>query len=167
MAGLPGTGKTTLARVLAARLNGVVLGKDEVRAALFPESLIDYTAEQDDLCMNAVLSAAQYLANHDDIPFIFLDGRTFSRASQIQAVIAAANACGAAWKILHLSCPDDVVRARLKQGVAENHLARNRNFKLYSELKTRFEPITMPKLDVDTSQTLKECEESSAAYLVA
>ena len=35
MAGLPGTGKSTLARALAQRLAGAVLDKDEIRAALF------------------------------------------------------------------------------------------------------------------------------------
>jgi DNA polymerase III delta prime subunit len=35
MAGLPGTGKTTLARELARRTQGALLGKDEIRAACF------------------------------------------------------------------------------------------------------------------------------------
>ena len=35
MAGLPGSGKTTLARELARHTEGCVLGKDEIRAALF------------------------------------------------------------------------------------------------------------------------------------
>ena len=96
MAGLPGTGKTTLARALAERVNGVVLSKDEVRAALFPEHLIDFSVEQDDLCMNAVIRAAQYLAKPECASFIFFDGRTFSRSYQIEQVITAAETCGAA-----------------------------------------------------------------------
>ena len=35
MAGLPGTGKSTLAQALAQRLPGAVLDKDAIRAALF------------------------------------------------------------------------------------------------------------------------------------
>lgn len=35
MAGLPGTGKTTLARELAVRVGGRVLSKDEIRHTLF------------------------------------------------------------------------------------------------------------------------------------
>jgi predicted kinase len=163
MAGLPGTGKTTLARALAPRLNGVVISKDEVRAALFPRHLIDYTTEQDDLCMDAVLRAAQYLATHQGVPFIFLDGRTFSRAYQIDSAIAAANSCAASWKILHLLCPDETVRQRLRQDDAEDHPAKNRDFNLYLQMKPHFEPITRPKLDVDTSLNLEEncrkCEE--------
>jgi predicted kinase len=37
MAGLPGTGKSTISRVLAAEVGGLVLDKDNVRAALFPD----------------------------------------------------------------------------------------------------------------------------------
>jgi predicted kinase len=44
MAGLPGTGKSTLARVLANDLGGVVLDKDVIRAALFPAALIEYSS---------------------------------------------------------------------------------------------------------------------------
>ena len=43
-AGLPGTGKSTLARALAERLDAAILDKDRVRGALFPGALTDYTA---------------------------------------------------------------------------------------------------------------------------
>ncbi len=166
MAGLPGTGKTTLARALATRLSGAVISKDEVRAALFPAHLIDYSAEQDDLCIDAMMRAAQYLATSQRVPFVFLDGRTFSRADQMEHVIAAAESCGARWRILHLWCPDEVAKARLEEGHAGNHLAKNRNFTLYRELNTRFEPITRPKLDIDTSHSVEESVDRCAAYLM-
>jgi predicted kinase len=143
-----------------------VISKDEVRAALFPERLIDYSAAQDDLCMDAAIRAAQYLATRQRVPYIFLDGRTFSRAYQIDAVITAANACGARWKILHLFCPDKIARQRLEQGRIENHVARNRDFKLYLELQACFEPITRPNLHVDTSRSLEESVEQSRVYLM-
>ena len=58
MAGLPGTGKSTLAGRLAAELGGVVLNKDAVRALLFPPPVLDYSREQDDLVMQAIYAAA-------------------------------------------------------------------------------------------------------------
>ncbi len=60
-AGLPGTGKSTLAKALAERLGAAILDKDRVRGALFPGLLTDYSAEQDQLCMRAMLEAAAYL----------------------------------------------------------------------------------------------------------
>jgi predicted kinase len=41
MAGLPASGKSTLAARLASELAGVVLSKDQVRAALFPPPVLD------------------------------------------------------------------------------------------------------------------------------
>ena len=63
MAGLPGTGKSTLARELAHRTDGAVLGKDEVRAALFAPEDIEYSVAQDDFVMDIMLQAATYLLN--------------------------------------------------------------------------------------------------------
>ena len=60
LAGLPGTGKSTLARALAERMPAVVLDKDRVRGALFAGALTDYSAEQDRVCMRAMLEAAAY-----------------------------------------------------------------------------------------------------------
>jgi predicted kinase len=45
LAGLPGTGKSTLATALADRLSAVILDKDRVRDALFPGPATDYSAE--------------------------------------------------------------------------------------------------------------------------
>ena len=50
MAGLPGTGKSTLARRLAQRLPGAVLDKDVIRAALFEPVHVEYSLAQDDFC---------------------------------------------------------------------------------------------------------------------
>ena len=42
MAGLPGTGKSTLAAALAEALPAVVLDKDKLRAGLIPPDKIEY-----------------------------------------------------------------------------------------------------------------------------
>ncbi len=165
MAGLPGTGKTTLANALAATLKGIILSKDVVRAALFPAHLIDYTREQDDLCMEALLSAAEYIAARESL-FIFLDGRTFSWEYQIERVIQSANRCGCAWKILRLSVPDSVAEERLRSKAGEEHPAKNRGFDLYLELKSKSEPIRRRHLEVDTAKDLQGCVELCREYLL-
>ena len=90
LAGLPGTGKSTLARALAGRLDAAILDKDRVRAALFPGALIDYSASQDQVCMRSMLAAAVYLTEHRRVHFIFFDGRTFSTQAQRDEVLLAA-----------------------------------------------------------------------------
>ena len=94
-AGLPGTGKSTLARVLARRLPAAILDKDSVRSALFPGELTDYSPEQDQLCMAAILHAAVYLTERRRVDYIFFDGRTFSTRAQIEDVLRAAASAGA------------------------------------------------------------------------
>ncbi len=47
----------------------------------------------------------------------------------------------------------------------DKHAAKNRDPLLYFLVKSYFEPITLPKLDVDTSRPLEECVEQCVAYL--
>ena len=150
LAGLPGTGKSTLARALADRVCGAILDKDRVREALFPGPLTDYTRVQDDLCMRAIFHAAAYLTKNARAEFIFLDGRTYSRREQIDDAVSAAEQAGAAWKILHLICTDEVAEQRLARVDAGNP-ARNRSAALYREIKARFEEIRLPHIVVDTT----------------
>jgi predicted kinase len=166
MAGLPGTGKSALAKALVARLDGVVLNKDDVRSVLFPGALTDFSREQDDLVFDAILRAAGYLAGRGRVQFIFLDGRTFSRREQIERAIHAAEEAGCAWKILLAVCPDTVAESRLIAGAAE-HPAANRTVEMYREMKARFAPIIYPHLEIDTSQSLEICVERGLRYLGA
>jgi predicted kinase len=169
LAGLPGTGKSTLAEALAERLGGIVLSKDKVRAALFPPGAIDYSSSQNDFCMSIVLMAAQRISSYGqmsegNVPFIFLDGRTFSRARDLRDVVRAATEVHADCRILLLSCPDELALERIRKSRGE-HLAGDRDADLYRQVKARFEPITLPKLYVDTSRSLEECVEQCVAYL--
>jgi predicted kinase len=149
-AGLPGTGKSSLARALAERLGAAILDKDRVRGALFPDALTDYSPEQDQLCMRAILDAAAYLTERRRVQYIFLDGRTFSTRGQIEEVLLAANQAGARWRILHLTCADAVAEQRLARN-DPGHPAKNRDPSLYRTIQQRFEPILQPKLEVDTT----------------
>ena len=150
LAGPPASGKSTLAGALQDRLKAIVLDKDRIRNALFPGALTDYSSEQDDLCMRAILDAAAYLTSHNRAAFIIFDGRSFSRKQQIDEVLSAAELAGAAVKILHLSCANSTAGERLRPN-HQAHPARNRDMALYLKVKQSFEPIPHPKLDIDTT----------------
>src|SRR5665811_249326 len=98
MAGLPGTGKTALSEALAEQLGGIVLSKDKIRAALFPPRAINYSSAQNDFCMSVILMAAQRIASEHIVPFIFFDGRTFSRSRHVEEVVRAASEAGADYR---------------------------------------------------------------------
>jgi adenylylsulfate kinase len=154
MAGLPGTGKSTLARALAARTGGAVLDKDEIRDALFASADIEFSTEQDDFCMEVMLETAGYLLRKDARRFVFLDGRPFSRGYQIERVIEYAQELGQPWRILECVCSQETVRRRIEE---QTHLAGNRDFALYLRVKARFEEIRLEKTIVDTERPLEAC----------
>jgi adenylylsulfate kinase len=166
MAGLPGTGKTTLARELAAQTSGRVLSKDEIRHAIFAADEIEYAARQDDFCMQVMLETAAYFLRSDPERFVFLDGRTFSRRYQIDNVLTAAVALHQSWRILECVCPEELAMRRLEQQAAmRTHPAGNRNFELYLQVRERFEAITVRKTVIDTAQPMKACVDQALAAL--
>ena len=158
MAGLPGTGKTTLARELAQRTSGRVLSKDEFRHTIFLPDEIEYSSRQDDFCLQLMLETAGFLLSQDAARIIFLDGRPFSRRYQIENVLTAANSLHQSWRILECVCSEESACKRLEGDAgAGSHVAGNRNFQLYREVKDRFETISLPKILIDTDQTLEQC----------
>jgi predicted kinase len=166
MAGLPGTGKTTLAGALAARISGRVISKDEVRHALFTRDEIDYSSRQDDFCLQIMLQTAAQLLERNPARVIFLDGRPFSRRYQIENAMNVAAVLDQSGLILECVCPEEVSRHRLEdQSGLGTHPAENRNFQLYLEVKSRFEAITLPKTVIDTSQPLETCVERALTVL--
>jgi adenylylsulfate kinase len=158
MAGLPGTGKSTLARELAARTSGRVLSKDEIRQAIFRPEEIEYSTRQDDYCLQVMLETAGYLLERNPGRVIFLDGRPFSRRYQIENVLGAAASLRQPWRILECVCSDETARQRLAADAVNGaHPAGNRDYQLYLEVKARFEAITHPKTIIDTELLLETC----------
>jgi predicted kinase len=166
MAGLPGTGKTTLAHELAKFTGGRVIGKDEVRQALFLSEEIEYSSRQDDFCVQVMLQTAGELLQQDGNRVVFLDGRTFSRRFQIDNVVNAAASLHQGWRILECVCSQDLARQRLeRQAALGTHPAGNRDFRLYLEVRSRFEAITLPKAVIDTEKPLPACIEQALVAL--
>jgi predicted kinase len=166
MAGLPGTGKSTLAGQLALRTSGRVLSKDEFRHALFAPEEIEYSTRQDDFCQELMLQTAGYLLARNRERMILLDGRPFSRRYQIENVVAAAASLHQTWRILECVCSDESVRRRLETDANRGeHPAGNRDYALYSEVKARFEQILHPKAVIDTDQPIDICIKLAMAAL--
>ena len=140
MAGLPGSGKSTVARQIAEQLQAAILSKDTVRHALFPAELVEYSDRQDDFVIDVLLQTAAFIWEAHPAKTVILDGRTFSRRSQRKRVIDFAEKTGQKWRIVECVCADEVARERLIRS-DENHPAANRTPALYDEVKARWEPI--------------------------
>ncbi len=71
-----------------------------------------------------------------------------------------------AWRILECVCSEETAKQRLETESASSvHRAGNRDYKLYLELRARFEAITMPKTVIDTDQPLEVCVRQALAAL--
>lgn len=168
IAGLPGTGKSTLARALAQQFPGAVLDKDAIRASLFPPAYVEYSQSQDDFCGEIMLQTAAYLLSKHPEQHILLDGRTFSRRYQRDRVIEFCSQAGTASAILECVCSEASALGRIAEAVAANsHLAANRTPELYREIRKAWEPIDQPKLVIDTDESLESCVDRALRYLTA
>lgn len=166
MVGLPGTGKSTLARALAGRCEGVVLDKDAIRAALFAPAHIAYSREQDDFCQQIMLLTAEYLLPRNLTLRIFLDGRPFSRRYQREQVQDTIIRLHTPLAIIECTCSEAGALERLRQDRESGaHVAANRSAELYAAIKAGFEPLNEPRLTVNTDNPLAECVQQAEAYL--
>jgi adenylylsulfate kinase len=167
MAGLPGTGKSTIAGRLAAELGGVVLSKDVVRSALFPPPVLDYSAVQDDVAMSAVFAAARYLLTKKPGVAVILDGRTFSKSAQVAALMDLGRGVGQEPLVIECVCDESTARERLdRDAAAGTHPAGNRTGDLHAAVKATAEPLATPRLVLDTGRTTPdECLAAALAYL--
>jgi len=166
MAGLPGTGKSTVARSLAQRLLGAVIDKDIIRAALFTPEHVEYSRAQDDFCLEIMLQTAAYLLGRNLSLYVLLDGRTFSRRYQRERVLEFCSQLESRWAIVECVCSEQTALARLEKAAAErSHPAMNRGPIVYHQIRKAWEPIDDPKLVVDTEASLDSCTERAMQYL--
>jgi predicted kinase len=166
MAGLPGTGKSTVARALAQHLSAAVLDKDIIRAALFSPERVEYSRVQDDFCQEIMLQTAAYLLGRNSSLCVLLDGRTFSRRYQRDRVIEFCSQLRTRWAILECVCSEQTALARLEKAAAERiHPATNRTPDLYHQIRKAWEPIDYPKLVIDTEASLDSCVGRATQYL--
>jgi adenylylsulfate kinase len=157
MAGLPGTGKSTLARALASHTGGAVLDKDTIRAALFGDA-VEYSPDQDDFVLDVMLQTAMWIVARDRRRPVIIDGRVFSRNAQLAVVTGFADKIAVDWHVIECICLDETARRRLEEDRARGtHLAGNRTWELYLEVKRRFEPIPEPKTVINTDLPLDQC----------
>jgi adenylylsulfate kinase len=166
IAGLPGTGKSTLARALAQRLPGAVLDKDTIRPALFQPPYVEYSLAQDDFCQGIMLQTAAYLLAKNAELHVFLDGRTFSRRYQRERAIEFCRQVGTTWATLECVCAEQTALARLAEAMeTRTHPAANRTAELYRQVRDSWEPIERPKLVIDTDGSLDFCVDLALRYL--
>jgi predicted kinase len=159
LTGLPGSGKSSLARFLAAQFSLEVIDRDRIRADLFPER--GYSAAEKQAANAAVFDAlrAQCIAGRSSL----LDGMTFSRERERWIVKSIAMQYGFACCILWLDCPVEIAVERVTD---QAHPARDRSPALVREVAARFEPPE-DAVRIDATLSAAEIRDIAAAALAA
>lgn len=145
LCGLPGAGKSTLARCLLDELPLREINRDTIRQALFP--LCAFSGAEKNAANEAV--SAALVANCQLAFSSLIDGMTFSTADQRHGFARLAHREGARFLLLHLDCPADVAQARL--ATADRHPAGDRNTALVNHVQQRFEPPGDEALRLDAT----------------
>jgi predicted kinase len=158
MAGLPGTGKSTLARALASAIGARVLDKDLVRAELFGSDRIEYSRTQDDHCVQRIFETIDRLRPLNEERFVIFDGRTHSRREQIRALEEFVASRSLPWCLIECTCSESIAIARIERDrAAKAHVALNRTTDLYRQIASSADPIEIERLGVDTgTATIEE-----------
>jgi predicted kinase len=141
--GLPGVGKTTLARSVASRTGANILSSDKIRKELIKYPA--YTRAEGRLVYDVLILLAKYLtaAGIDCI----LDA-TFNRERSRKEVENKLGSNNVQLYVIECTCPEDVVLERLKN---RRNDYSDAGHAIYSKMKSIYEPVQGQRLDVNTS----------------
>lgn len=151
MVGLPGTGKSTLARRLSALLPAPIVESDRVRRVLFkwPRHTLNESRRVHQVCRVLI---EQLLRQGSSVIF---DATNLIEAHRT-LIYEIADRLRIPLVILFVTAPPEVVRERLegrgRQRDPED--ASEATWSVYERMRRHMEPIGRPYLEVDTSRDL-------------
>ncbi|HYX54633.1 MAG TPA: ATP-binding protein [Nitrososphaeraceae archaeon] len=142
--GLPGVGKTTIAKDLAPLINAVVLSTDKIRKELIPNPT--YKKQEKKLIYNVLLIVAKYL--HQAGINCILDA-TFNTENSRKELRKKLGLSQEQICIVECICPDDIVISRLKDRKNDYSDA---DISIYKKMKRIYQPIKEEHIILDTNQ---------------
>lgn len=167
LAGLPGVGKSRLALGLAPHLGAVILNRDSIRDCIFPARFLDYSPDQNEVATRVMLLVLEYLLARTSAGSIIIEGKPFSRASEIDVVRQCVRDGGGSLTILHCVAEPSVIDRRLVEDISRDprNVDAQRNPEKAAEIRKIFEAIECPHLEIDTSGPLQDVIVRSLATL--
>ena len=145
--GLPGVGKTTVAKGLAPLLNAVILATDKIRKELFSKPM--YGQRERRLIYDVMILMAKYL---DMVGINCILDATFTRESSRREIKKKLGLASKDIHIIECICPEDIVLSRLRQ---RKYDYSDADFSVYRKMKRIYEPIKVEHMTVDTSMLSK------------
>ncbi len=141
--GLPGVGKTTIAKNLAPLIDAVILSSDKIRKELIPNPT--YTKEERKLIYDVMVLIAAYLQNSDIN--IILDA-TFNKEDSRNKVKQRIRVPRDEFFIIECVCPENIIFSRIKNRKEDYSDA---DISVYQKMKKIYEPVKVDHITVDTS----------------
>lgn len=159
--GLPGAGKSVVARAIEDQLGLRRICRDRIRDAMFPRcnySFIEKRAAYRSLLLALEINCILGFGS-------VIDGMTFSRRSELDRVAELAAKHGIVTLPLLVECPPDVARERVARDLAANrHVALDRTPETVNDVLARRDPPPEGTLIVDA--TLPAADMCRAAIAV-
>ncbi|HEU5172882.1 MAG TPA: AAA family ATPase, partial [Nitrososphaeraceae archaeon] len=143
--GLPGTGKTFLARKLSKKINAVLLSTDKIRKEIIQKP--KYSLWERALVYNVLFLIAKYLLSAGTN--CILDGtfnRKISRDEAIEKLDSERNDI----YIIECICPEDIIFSRLQSRKRDYSDA---DISVYLKMKKFYEKMSEKHLTIDTSKS--------------
>lgn len=145
--GLPATGKTTLAKKVAEKINAEILRTDVIRKEIIKEP--KYTEEEKDAVYREMfLRAGKLLSSGKNV---ILDANFYKKSQRDDARRVAVRA-HAKFFLVEVACPEEKIRERMRERAKEGDESDANKMDIYYKVKAAWEPITGPHIVVDTSK---------------
>lgn len=157
--GLPGAGKTTLARALSARHAWPMANRDEIRLAMFPDCRWSDVEKQ--AATEALFLAVEARASMGKSCIV--DGMSFSKSAERERVAEIAARYTCVHVPVWLDCPVELAARRVE--CQREHPAGDRSAQRVREVAARFAPVAPNVLQMPAELNINAQLESVAAYL--
>ena len=165
--GLPGSGKSEVAKYLARKLDAVVINTDDVRDSLFPHEkrneIGDFTPEQLRQVYSSLGPIAFYVTKVNPRKHFIIEG-TFRLDSQRQNVISEMEKLKHPYSVVLVEVDEKEARRRIQErfdlGKAESTVAE------YLEIKKVYERPKKAYI-INNSGTLKDLHKKLREYILS
>ena len=161
MAGLPGTGKTTLALALGRRLGWPVIDKDSLKSPLLTTGISNELAGPASYAL--LLEIANDLLVRQRLSII-LDSPARYR-SVLEHALSLTHQAGACLKIIHCVANQELRQKRIRNRVARPSQWTTNADLSDEEVQQMFEHLPANILTLDTSHPFEQCIAEALAYL--
>lgn len=149
--GLPATGKSTVAKELAGKINATVVRSDVVRKELLLQP--SYSEMEKEEIYKAIFSRALFLLSTREN--VILDATFYKKELREKAKIIAKETENKFY-LIECICPERVLRERTVKRAAGRYDASDADFAIYLKVKREFEKIKEKHFVIDTSSKIEK-----------